>query len=67
MKVTFELNNSHGSEVRWQRMLDIIRRDLEQQSVVRYLKSDLSIETCAHPIIPQKRSNIELPNISPNK
>lgn len=67
MKVTFEFNNSHGSEVRWQRMMDIIRRDLEQQSVVRYSKSDLSKEACTHPPIPQILSNIELQNISPNK
>lgn len=56
MKVTFEFNKCHGSEVRWQRMLDIIRRDLEKQSIVRYSQSDLAKATPSTPNIPRKRS-----------
>jgi len=66
MKVTFEFKKSPNPEVRWQRIMDIIRRDLEQQSVVRYSQSDLS--TAALPLSTNslKRSNTELPPISPN-
>ena len=42
MKVTFEVNNSPEPEVRWQRILDIIRRDLEKRSVLRYSQPDVS-------------------------
>jgi hypothetical protein len=59
MKVTFEFNKCHGSEVRWQRMLDIIRRDLEKQSIVRYSQSDLATVTPSTQIIPHKRSKKE--------
>lgn len=59
MKVTFEFNKCHGSEVRWQRMLDIIRRDLEKQSIVRYSQSDLANATPSTQNIPHKRSQKE--------
>lgn len=66
MKVTFEFKKGPNPEVRWQRIMDIIRRDLEQRSVVRYSQSDLPITALPLPPDPLNRSNAELPPISPS-
>lgn len=66
MKVTFEFKKSPNPEVRWQRIMDIIRRDLEQQSDVRYSQSDLPTTVLPLPTDPLKLSNTELTLISPS-
>lgn len=66
MKVTFGFKKSPNPEVRWQRIMDIIRRDLEQRSDVRYSQSDLPTTALPLPTDPLKRSKTELPPISPN-
>lgn len=66
MKVTFQVKNSPDPEVRWQRILDIVRRDLEKRSVLRYSQSDVSAAALSQPDIHLLNTHTELISIVQN-